>query len=284
MLRLRRAAAVAAARWAGASIGGGVAGLFGGAAGGLILAAAPESTASLAVVPVLAVVGGCCGAAAGAGVGAGLSVAESIARSRRAIALVCGAAIGGGLAGSCRAVARPMESRRAGRREHRRRWRCRGARDWRGGGTRLQPDDVGLRRGAGSAARPPATRCRRSDRRGLRASGPGAGACGPPSGRRHHSSHRRIILRIAGNLDRPRPVHRRTELRSADRGLVSTGEGALFGLGLALGLDATTVNQRTLTSRRPIHRRRIAGLFFRLTAKARRREAFEEPCVLASSR
>jgi DNA-binding winged helix-turn-helix (wHTH) protein len=99
-LRLRRAAALAAARWAGASIGGGLAGFFGGVAGGLILAATPGSAASLPVVPVLAVIGGCCGAAGGAGVGAGLSVAESIARSRRALALVCGAALGGGLAGT----------------------------------------------------------------------------------------------------------------------------------------------------------------------------------------
>jgi DNA-binding winged helix-turn-helix (wHTH) protein len=98
-LRLRRASAVAAARWAGASIGGGVAGLVAGAAGGLILTAAPGSAASLAVVPVLALIGGCCGAAGGAGVGAGLSVAESIARSWRRAALVCGAAFGGGLAG-----------------------------------------------------------------------------------------------------------------------------------------------------------------------------------------
>ena len=87
-LRLRRAAAVAAARWAGASIGGGLAGVVGGAVGGLLLAAAPSSAASLAVVPVLAVIGGCCGAVGGAGVGAGLSIAESIARSRRALALV----------------------------------------------------------------------------------------------------------------------------------------------------------------------------------------------------
>jgi DNA-binding winged helix-turn-helix (wHTH) protein len=99
-LRLRRAALVAAARSAGASIGGGVAGLLGGAAGGLILSAAPGSLASLAVVPVLAVIGGCCGAAGGAGVGAGLSVAESIVRSRRPLALLCGAALGGGVAGS----------------------------------------------------------------------------------------------------------------------------------------------------------------------------------------
>jgi DNA-binding winged helix-turn-helix (wHTH) protein len=98
-LRLRRAAAFAAARWLGSSVGGGVAGVMAGAAGGLILAAAPSSNASLDLAPVLAVIGGCCGAAGGAGVGAGLSVAESIARSRRVIALTCGAALGGGLAG-----------------------------------------------------------------------------------------------------------------------------------------------------------------------------------------
>ncbi|HUP40336.1 MAG TPA: transcriptional regulator [Vicinamibacterales bacterium] len=98
-LRLRRAAALVGARWAGASIGGGLAGLFGGTVGGLILAEVPGSAASLAVVPVLAVIGAGCGAAGGAGVGAGLSVAESIARSRRALAVIGGAAVGGGLAG-----------------------------------------------------------------------------------------------------------------------------------------------------------------------------------------
>ena len=99
-LRLHRAATLAATRWAGASVGGGLAGLFGGAVGGLILAAAPGTAASLAVVPVLAVIGACCGAAGGAGVGAGMSVAESIARSRRALAVISGAALGGAAAGS----------------------------------------------------------------------------------------------------------------------------------------------------------------------------------------
>jgi DNA-binding winged helix-turn-helix (wHTH) protein len=98
-LRLRRAAAFAATRWAGASVGGGLAGVVAGGVGGLILAAAPSSNASLDLVPVLAVIGGCCGAAGGAGVGAGLSVAESIARSRRVVTLTSGAALGGSLAG-----------------------------------------------------------------------------------------------------------------------------------------------------------------------------------------
>lgn len=98
-LRLRRAAAFAAARWAGASVGGGLVGVIAGGVGGVILASAPSSSATFDLVPVLALIGGCCGAAGGAGVGAGLSIAESIARSRRAIALVCGASLGGGAAG-----------------------------------------------------------------------------------------------------------------------------------------------------------------------------------------
>ena len=98
-LRLRRAKRIAAARWAGAALGGGVAGALGGAAGGLILSAVPTSTASPAVAPVLAVIGAACGATGGAGVGAGLSVAEAAFRSRRMLALVAGGALGGGLVG-----------------------------------------------------------------------------------------------------------------------------------------------------------------------------------------
>jgi hypothetical protein len=46
------------------------------------------------------VIGACCGAAGGAGVGAGLAVAESSVRSWRTLALIAGAALGGGLAGA----------------------------------------------------------------------------------------------------------------------------------------------------------------------------------------
>ena len=98
-LRLRRAARVAAARWAGASAGAGAAGGVGGAIGGLLLSLAPSSGAPLAVVPVLAVLGGGCGAFGGAGVGAGLAIGETVARSRRALVLLVSAAIGGGVAG-----------------------------------------------------------------------------------------------------------------------------------------------------------------------------------------
>ncbi|MEO5898076.1 MAG: winged helix-turn-helix domain-containing protein [Vicinamibacterales bacterium] len=99
-LRLRRAARIVARRWAGAAAGGGLAGLAAGAAGGLLLAAAPGSAATIAIAPVLAVIGGACGALGGAGVGAGLSLAEASARSQRALALISGAALGGGLVGA----------------------------------------------------------------------------------------------------------------------------------------------------------------------------------------
>ena len=98
-LRLRRAARIVGARWAGAAAGGGLAGVAAGAAGGLILAAAPESAATIAIAPVLAVIGGACGALAGGGVGAGLSVAEATARSQRTMALISAAALGGGVVG-----------------------------------------------------------------------------------------------------------------------------------------------------------------------------------------
>ena len=89
-----------ARRWTGAAAGAAVAGIAAGGLGGLILSAAPGSDATIAIAPVLAVIGGACGAAGGAGVGAGLSVAEARARSRRAIAIVLGAATGGGLVGA----------------------------------------------------------------------------------------------------------------------------------------------------------------------------------------
>jgi len=98
--RLRRAARAIAVRWASAATGGGIAGLLAGAAGGLLLNTVPGSTEPIAVIPVLAVIGGVCGALGGAGVGAGLSVAEAVARSMRGIALIAGAAGGGGLVGS----------------------------------------------------------------------------------------------------------------------------------------------------------------------------------------
>src|SRR5262249_22513156 len=76
-LRLRRAARIAARRWASAFIGGGVAGVVGGIGGGLLLVLAPGSAAPLAAVAVLAVIGGGAGGVGGAGAGAGLSISRS---------------------------------------------------------------------------------------------------------------------------------------------------------------------------------------------------------------
>jgi len=99
-LRVRRAARLIAVRWVGGTTGGGLAGIIAGTIGGLVLIAAPGSAAPLAVVPVLALIGGVCGAIGAAGVSAGLSTAEISARSRRGVALPCGAAIGGALVGA----------------------------------------------------------------------------------------------------------------------------------------------------------------------------------------
>ena len=98
-LRLRRAARIVAGRWAGASVGAGLAGAAAGAMGGLILAALPGSAAPFALAAVLAVIGWCCGAAGGAGVAAGLSIAEAVTRSQRTLAVIAGASIGGGVVG-----------------------------------------------------------------------------------------------------------------------------------------------------------------------------------------
>jgi DNA-binding winged helix-turn-helix (wHTH) protein len=88
-----------AGRWAArGAAGGAVAGMAAGGLGGLILAAAPDSFAPIAIAPVLAVIGGGCGALGAAGVSAGLALAGS--GSPRTPRLVLGAALGGGLVGA----------------------------------------------------------------------------------------------------------------------------------------------------------------------------------------
>ena len=113
--------------WIRAATGGALAGIAAGGMGGLILAAAPGSAATFAIAPVLAVIGGGCGALGGAGVGAGLALAGRLSKSPSAVAdtkspsavagtkspsavadtespsavaLVAGAALGGGLVGT----------------------------------------------------------------------------------------------------------------------------------------------------------------------------------------
>ncbi len=86
-------------RWTGAASGGALAGIAAGGLGGLILAAAPGSTAPIAIAPVLAVIAGVAGAVGGTGVGAGLAFAEAATRSHRILAMTSAAAMGGGLVG-----------------------------------------------------------------------------------------------------------------------------------------------------------------------------------------
>jgi DNA-binding winged helix-turn-helix (wHTH) protein len=235
-LRLRRAARVAAARWAGASTGGGVAGFLGGAAGGLILAAAPGSAAPVAVAAVLAVIGGCCGAAGGAGVGAGLSVAEAISRSQRPISLVCGGAVGGGLVG---VVVQWLG-----------RWSLAalvGIHIETGGG--LEGLILGGAAGLGYAAatsRAEGGLAAPRGRRRLTAAVLVAGACGlgalcvtlmgrPLVGGTVHA----IAQASQGSQATLAPlgaVAGEPDFGPITRAVIGTGEGALFGLGLALGL------------------------------------------------
>ena len=99
VLRLRRAARIAAARWASGSLGGALAGAAAGFVGGALLAALPGSPASPAVVPVLTAAGGSCGAIGGAGVAAGLAAVEAVVRSRRIWTLIAGGALGGAAVG-----------------------------------------------------------------------------------------------------------------------------------------------------------------------------------------
>jgi DNA-binding winged helix-turn-helix (wHTH) protein len=80
---------------AGATLAGAAAGV----AGGLLLSAAPDNAAPLAIVPVLVLVGAGAGAVGGLGVGAGLAFAESSSRLRNAIGLTAGAAAGGAVIG-----------------------------------------------------------------------------------------------------------------------------------------------------------------------------------------
>jgi DNA-binding winged helix-turn-helix (wHTH) protein len=98
-LRLRRTAQLAAARGIGASLGAAVAGVVAGAVGGLMLAGAPGSDAPVAVAAVLAVIGAFGGAVGGGGIGSGISVGEATARSGRGVAIVAGGALGGTFVG-----------------------------------------------------------------------------------------------------------------------------------------------------------------------------------------
>jgi DNA-binding winged helix-turn-helix (wHTH) protein len=235
-LRLRRAKRVAAARWAGASVGGGLAGVIGGAGGGLLLAVAPGSAASLAVAPVLAVIGAVCGAWGAAGVGAGLSVAETVTRSRRLLALAAGGALGGGLAG--------LVAQWLGR------WSLAalvGLRVDTGGGIEglILGAAAGLGYGAATSRMTGGLAAPRGRRRAaaaaIVAAACGAAALGltlagrPLVGGTLHT----IAQSSSGSEAALTPLGRligEPDFGPLSRLVIGTGEGALFGLGLALGL------------------------------------------------
>lgn len=95
----RAVAPVSDRHWWDAARGGALAGIAAGGLGGLILSAAPGSSAPLAIAPVLAVIGGGCGAIGGMGIGAGLSIAEARGQAERSGTLIAAAALGGGVVG-----------------------------------------------------------------------------------------------------------------------------------------------------------------------------------------
>ncbi len=235
-LRLRRAARIAARRWAGAAAGGGLAGVAAGASGGLILAAAPGSAATVAIAPVLAVLGGVFGALGGAGVGGGLSLAEAGARSAKPAALVAGASLGGGLVGlAVQWIARWSLEALVGLRI--------------GIGGTLEGFVIGGAAGIGYAI---ATRgvqggmAAPRGRRLLRAAAITASVCGLAglvlslAGRPLVGGTIHVIARAAdGSRATLEPLGRligEPDFGRTSQAIIAFGETALFGLGLALGL------------------------------------------------
>jgi hypothetical protein len=94
-LRLRGAMRAATSRLGLAAAGGAMAGMVGGAVGGMVLVLSPDSAATLSTIAALVIVGSTAGAFGAAGIGAGLAAAEVLARSRRRLALaLCGAGAG----------------------------------------------------------------------------------------------------------------------------------------------------------------------------------------------
>lgn len=95
VLRVRRAHAIAARRWAAAVFGGSLAGAVAGLLGALALHFAPGSLAGKEVLVALPLVGLVVGGSGAIGVGGGLALAEAVFRSRRSLALVVSGALGG---------------------------------------------------------------------------------------------------------------------------------------------------------------------------------------------
>lgn len=95
-----RAAEANGPPWGGAVVGATAAGVAAGGVGGLLLAIAPDSHAPFAIAPVLAVIGGGCGALGAACVAAGLAVAQARVPAAGPAGAIAGAAVGGAVVGS----------------------------------------------------------------------------------------------------------------------------------------------------------------------------------------
>ncbi len=100
LLRVSRALREIEGRWAGAAAGGALVGIIGGALGGILLVLGPGSRATAGVPVVLALLGGLIGGVGAAGVGAGLAAAEAVFRSTRGVMLIALGAAGGGAVGA----------------------------------------------------------------------------------------------------------------------------------------------------------------------------------------
>jgi DNA-binding winged helix-turn-helix (wHTH) protein len=237
--RLQQAAGLTPALWAEAALGAGIAGMAAGTVGGLLLTVAPENTAPAAVIPVLAAIGAACGGIAGAGVGAGIAAGEASTRSKRAVALVIGAAFGGFVVGAgVQWLARWTLAALVG--------------------VTFQPGGAleGLVIGgaAGLAyALASRTTLARPKSAAIVAAFCGLGACAltvtghPLVGGTLHSLARDqgalTLTPLARMLGEP-------DFGPVTQVLIGTGEGAVFGLGLALGLlrrPSSRTSQETLT-------------------------------------
>ena len=245
-LRLRRAASLAAARWAGASIGGGLSGLLGGAVGGLILLAAPGNAASLASC---------------SGVGCHRRVLRCRRRrgSRRGLigrridrALASHPCIGvwrgsrRRRGGFDRAMARAMEPRGTRRRQRRYWRRSRRARPWRSRRAWLTASRhptrtvAWPRRAAGGAFSLPARPPRPADSAALALAVAGRPLVG---GTIHLIADASVGSQV--NLTSLGRFIGESDFGPLTAALIATGEGALFGFGLALGLTHRPSISRT---------------------------------------
>jgi len=97
VMRLHHALRHGGSRWAFATLGGIVAGLFTGAIGGLLLRFGPGAEPVDSLIVTMPVVGMLLGGSVACGIAAGLAAAEVVVRSLRGPALILGAAAGGGL-------------------------------------------------------------------------------------------------------------------------------------------------------------------------------------------